>query len=360
MSSTDYYTTLGVPKGASQEEIKKAYRKLAHQHHPDKSGGNEAKFKELNQAYQVLSDPKKRQQYDQFGPSFAQGGFGGQSSQGGQGFGGFDFGQGGINFENMEDIFEMFGGAFGGRARQKEDLSRGHDLELALEVDFADSIRGASRKIEFNSEMVCPTCEGNGAQKGSKLRQCEKCKGSGQLRQNVSSLFGPIARVVTCDNCQGTGQVPEKACKTCGGSGRSKEKQSMTLDIPAGIRSGESLVLRGKGQAGLRGGKAGDLFVHIRAKSDKRFVRLGNDIIMDLPVKITDALLGAKINVPTLDGEKEVEIPAGVQEGEEVRLKGLGVRGSRSGDQVLKIKIQVPKHLSGKAKELVEELSNEI
>ena len=355
-------------KSASQDEIKKAYRKLAHQHHPDKAGGSDAEFKKLNEAYQVLSDPKKRQQYDQFGQTFD--GAGGGS--GGQGFGGFEdifrqyqqgggqqgFSSGGGQWDF--DMSDLFGGIFGGGRTRKEDLTRGHDMELAMEVDFADSIKGATRTVEYQGEVVCSTCEGNGAQKGSKLRQCEKCKGNGQLRQSFGSMFGNITRMVTCNNCQGIGQVPEKVCKTCDGDGRVKEKQSLTLDIPAGIKNGETLVIRGRGQAGLRGGKGGDLYVHIRTRSDKRFVRVGNDVVMDLPIKITDALLGVKIKVATLDGEKEAEVPAGVQEGDEVRLKGLGVRGSRAGDQILKIKIQIPKHLSGKAKKLVEELSREL
>jgi len=360
----DYYKTLSVDKSASADEIKRAYRKLAHEYHPDKKGGNEAKFKEINEAYQVLSDPQKRSQYDQFGASFQNGPFGG-GQNGGYNAGGFDFsdfgfGQGG-SF-NMEDIFEMFGGGFGRRgARHAEaEDNRGADLELRVNISFYTSARGGIEKIELARDVVCETCYGNGAKPGSEMITCSTCKGSGEVKETVRSIFGNMSRAYSCRTCKGSGRIPRENCPTCRGEGRVKGKKSLDVTIPGGIRDGESLVVKGQGQAGFRGGQTGDLYIRVGVESDRRFKRVNEDIYYNLNLKITSAILGGVVRVPTLDGEKEIEIPSGAQDGEELRLKGLGVHGRRKGDQVVKIKIEIPRKLSGKAKKLIEELSLEI
>lgn len=356
MATQDFYTILGVPKSASADEIKKAYRKLAHQYHPDKTGGDEAKFKEINEAYQTLSDSQKRAHYDQFGSApGANGGFGG--GQGGFGgfediFRGFGGAQGSAGFE---DIFDAFGEMFGGGGRRRSDTNRGRDLEIRVDVDFKDSIKGAQHSIEWNGESICVECGGNGAEKGTNLKTCSQCQGSGQIRQQVNSMLGQMMRVVVCPTCDGAGKLPEKNCHVCKGEGRTKSKRSLKITIPPGIKDGETLLARGEGQAGRRGGTAGDLYVRIQVHPDKRFIRIGNDIVYTLPIKVTDAILGAKLSVPTLDGENEVKIEPGTHEGQEVRLRGLGV--AKKGDQIVKIKIEIPKSLKGKAKKLVEELA---
>ncbi len=351
----DYYTILGVPKSASQEEIKKGYRKLAHQYHPDKQGGDEAKFKEINTAYQVLSDPKKRSQYDQFGS--AEGFAGGQ----GGGFDGFDFGQGFGNFSgniNIEDIFDLFGGAFGGQRREKQEYSnRGRDIGVNLTVSLYDVARGATKEVELTKDAVCQECKGSG---GTGSIDCPVCKGEGEIKETTRSLFGNFSRVSICHNCHGTCKIPKVICNVCKGEGKKRGKKEIEIKIPAGINSGDSLILRGEGEAGYRGGNAGDLYVKITVTPDKIFKRVGNDITYQMSIKLTDALLGARLSVPTLDGEKGVEIHAGIQDGDEVKIRGAGVWGSHKGDQVIKVKINIPKKLNGKAKKLVEELAGEL
>jgi molecular chaperone DnaJ len=356
--SSDYYKFLEVPKNASQDDIKKAYRKLAHQHHPDKQGGNEAKFKELNEAYQVLSDTKKRAQYDQFG-SVPPGGFGG----GGQGFDGFDFSQygfGGQDF-NVEDIFDLFGGAFGGQRRSEpKESGRGEDIQVNMRVSLHDVARGAKKTAELAKYISCSECGGSGAQKGSEVSNCSACGGNGQLKETTRSFFGNIVRTVTCKTCHGTGKVPKINCSNCKGEGRIHAKKTIEINIPAGINNGEAFVIRGEGQAGLRGMKAGDLYIEVSVEPDERFKRVSNNLVYELTIKVTDAILGADIMVPTLDGDKKLEIPAGTQSGDELRLKGLGIYGANKGDEIVKIKIKIPKKLSGKGKKLAEELAEEL
>ena len=372
----DYYQTLGLDKSASAEEIKRAYRKLAHQHHPDKQGGDEKKFKEINEAYQVLADPKKREQYDRFGPNFAQGGFGGQGSQG---FDGFDFSQFGFGREgfDVEDIFDMFGGVFGGspfggRTRARERENRGADLETAAEISFYESARGGVRNVEIANLFSCPECGGSGAKPSEGLIDCSVCSGKGEIRETSASLFGNITRIRECNVCKGSGQVPKVNCPACLGEGRKKANRKLEITIPAGIANGQVLVVKGKGQAGFRGGPAGDLYLRIKVEPDKKFKRLGSDLLYELPLKLTDALLGARVRVPPLDGDKEIEIPSGIHDGEELRLKGYGIHSGRNpasargfggqgkGDQIVKIKLVMPRKLGGKAKKLVEELSREL
>ena len=390
MSTTnDFYTILGVPRNASQDDIKRAYRKLAHQHHPDKQGGNEAKFKEINEAYQVLSDPKKRSQYDQFGSAFGSqgsqgpfGGFGRGPFGGAQDrFDGFDFsrdfGGAGGGF-NIEDLFDLFNGSFGGspfgRARGERQGARqaqerpgqGEDIKINLKISFHDAARGATKHAELSKDIVCRECGGTGAQKGSGLSaqagmtDCSVCQGSGEITETMGSLFGNFTRIYACSVCLGSGKVPKNNCSVCRGEGRKRGKELFEINIPAGVKDGDSIVMKGRGQAGFRGAQAGDLYVQLSIEADKKFKRIGNDVLYELPVKLTDALLGASVFVPTLDGEKEIEIPAGVQGGEELRFKGLGIHGPHKGDQIIRIKIEIPRKLSGKAKKIAEELAREI
>ncbi len=372
---SDFYTILGVPRNASQDEIKKAYRKLAHQHHPDKQGGNEAKFKEINEAYQVLSDPKKRSQYDQFGSAFgSQGPFGG--AQGpfggfGRGFDGFDFSRDFEGFSrgfNVDDLFDLFGGAFGGpfdRRREKKRAAResanGEDIRISLKVSLRDAARGAVKRVELSKSVVCEECGGSGANPPTGgLINCSVCQGEGEVTETVGSLFGSFTRIFPCSICLGTGKVPRDNCSACKGEGRRRGKELLEINIPAGVKDGDTMVMKGKGQAGFRGAQAGDLYIQLGIEADKKFKRIGNDVQYELPVRLTDALLGARISVPTLDGEKEAEIPAGVQNGDELRLKGLGIHGPHRGDQIVRIKIEIPRKLSGKAKKIAEELAKEI
>ena len=282
--ATDYYKTLGVDKNASADDVKKAYRKLAHQHHPDKKGGNEAKFKEINEAYQVLSDPEKRQQYDQFGSASQAGGFsaGGGPASGwdfGQGFGGFSAG-GDIN---IEDIFDMFGGTFGRHgARQTEGETRGADIQIDVMLSIADALLGFSKSIELNKEGTCKICHGTGAENGAKMIQCTECAGKGQIKRTSRSLFGNIQRFEICPKCYGTGKIPEKICAKCHGQGRHKYLQNVNLQIPEGIRDGQTLILRGAGQAGLRGGPAGDLYVKISVQMPKKLSNKARKLIEEL------------------------------------------------------------------------------
>lgn len=356
----DYYKILGVGKNANSDEIKRAYRKLAHQYHPDKKGGDEAKFKELNEAYQVLSDPNKRSQYDRFGSTFRSQGFQG----GGKGFDGFDFSQfGGFGREgdfDIDDIFEMFSGTFGRRGprRAQEQANRGQDIQVSLTIDFYEMARGGKKTIELNKNVACDICHGSGAKDGS-LINCTVCQGTGEIKETMGSLFGNFTRIYTCNACHGSGKVPAQNCPDCLGEGRKRAKKTIDITIPAGVRDDEILVARGQGQAGFRNGPIGDLYIRVKVNPDKRFQRVSNDLYYNLLVKLTDAILGVKKRVPTLDGEKEIEISAGVQDGEELRLRGYGIHGRHKGDQVIKIRIEIPRKVSGKAKKLVEELAKE-
>lgn len=368
----DFYTTLGVPKSASQDEIKRAYRKLAHQHHPDKQGGDEGKFKEINEAYQVLSDPNKRAQYDQFGSTFPGGGqgFGGF---GRGGFDGFDFSQGFGGFErgqefDAEDIFDLFGDVFGGgfgkargaRSQRAQERMGGDDIRINLTLSLREVARGATKKIELSKDVICQECGGSGVERGSGPIDCTVCGGKGEVRETTASFFGNITRIATCNVCRGNGKVPKNNCHFCKGEGKRHSKKIVELDIPVGLKDGEVLVVKGEGQAEFRGTRAGDLYIQIKVESDKRFKRVGNDLFYEMPVKLTDALLGARVRVPTIDGEKEIEIPSGIQNGEELKLGGLGVWGRPKGDQVIKIKIEIPKKLNSRARIIAEELRREI
>ncbi len=351
----DYYIILGLDRNASQEDIKKAYRRLAHQYHPDKQGGDEAKFKEINEAYQVLSDEQKRRRYDQFGSSV----------DGDQGFpGGFDFNQGFGGFSgqvNFDDIFDMFGDVFG---RSSSSHGRGDDASLDLmttiDISFKESVRGATKNIDLPKYYRCEVCAGIGAEPNTDEITCPTCKGSGQIRKRTASLFGSITNVALCDTCLGIGKIPKSKCKNCKGEGRKRTKKVLEVSIPAGVKDGESLLVRGAGEAGFRNTKAGNLYITLRVAPDKQFKRIGNDILFEKSIKVTDAMLGITMTVPTIDGQAHITLPPGTQYGQEFRVAGAGVHGRQKGDQIVKIKIELPKKLNSKAKKLAEQLAGEL
>jgi molecular chaperone DnaJ len=343
----DYYQILGVEKSASKEEIKRAFRKLAHKYHPDKSGGDEAKFKEANEAYQVLSDEQKRAQYDQFGST---GGFSGQ----GGGFGGFDFSnfarQGGAQF----DFGDIFGDIFGGQRTK-----RGRDISVDIMISFEESVFGTEKAFLISKVGKCDTCAGSGAEKGSKLKKCEVCNGQGKIRENRRSFIGQITSVRECDACYGKGEVPEEVCSDCAGAGVKKKSEEIKVAVPPGIEHGEMIRLSGRGEA-IPGGPSGDLYIKVHVEPSQTFRREGSDLSMDLPIKLSEALLGAEKNLKTLDGEVTLKVPAGVAPGERLRVRGKGVPAGRGrGDLLIKIKFDLPKKLSRRAQKLIQDLQNE-
>ena len=354
----DYYEILGIKKDATEEEIKKAYRKLAHKYHPDKEGGDEAKFKEINEAYQVLSNKQKRAQYDQFGQTFdygQAGGFGDAT--------GFDpFGKTyNVNFEDFDlgDIFSnFFGGGF--RTQKKWGPVSGDDISINLDISFEEAVFGTERVVELNKRVKCEKCNGNGAEPGTKIDTCPTCSGEGQIRQVQQILFGSFTKVTTCPDCHGEGKKALTPCNECHGEGRVRRYRKVKIKIPAGISSGQTIEINSGGEAGLRGGPAGNLFVTVRVLDHKIFKREGFDIKCEIPISITQAVLGTKISIPTLDGKAWLKIPAGVQSGKIFRLKGKGIPylgGGGRGDQLIKVLVIVPQKLSRKEKELLEKLA---
>lgn len=353
MSQKDYYKILGIEKGATNDDIKKAFRKLASQYHPDKKTGDEAKFKEVSEAYAVLGDEKKRAEYDAYGHAF-QGaggpGAGGFNWQGGQGFGGMEFDLGDI-FENFGD---MFGGGFG---RRKEH--RGRDISIDIQLTFKESIFGTKRKVLLTKNNTCKHCEGSGAKQGTELVNCETCNGQGRLRETRQSVMGSFTTVRECNACHGKGKVPKEKCGHCAGAGVMRTEQEIEINIPAGIQNGEVIRLTGQGEA-VSGGTPGDLYVKLHVQSDPNIKRDGSNLIRPLAIKLTDALLGGSYSIETLDGNLEIKVPAGIHHGELLRIKGKGVpSGSRRGDFLVKVSIETPNKLSRKAKKLVEELREE-
>jgi molecular chaperone DnaJ len=353
----DFYAILGVSKSASETEIKQAYRKLSRELHPDKHKGDkdkEAKFKEVNEAYEVLSDPKKKENYDRFGSAdfgAGGGGFGGFSGFSGQGFDPSQFSG------DLGDLFENFFGGAAGRRQQND--GRGRRVEVEISVTFAESVSGAEKTIEFKTNVSCSHCSGNGAEPGSKLKTCNECNGTGAVERTTRSLFGAIRQSVICPTCKGSGKVPEKACKKCGGDGRVNEKKKVKVRIPAGIDDGQSLRLTGEGEAGRQGGASGDLIVRVHVEPDERFVRDGDDIRTMLPLPLVDAVLGTEIEIDTVHGASTIGIPAGTQPNQVLRLKGKGmpvVNTSRHGDHYVTVDIVIPTKLSKEERTLYEEL----
>ncbi len=352
----DYYETLGVAKNASKDEIKKAFHKLAHKYHPDKSGGDEAKFKEMNEAYQVLSDEKKREQYDSYGSAAFDGGGPPPGGYGGQGFG-----NGGFDGVDLGDIFnDFFGAGFaqGGGPR----VERGRDISVDIEITFEESIFGAKRKVVLGKTSTCDTCSGSGAKPGTKTKKCATCSGKGRINELRKSFLGTFSTVATCNVCQGVGEIPEEKCKTCSGVGVVKKQEEIEINVPVGINAGEMLRMSGRGEAVARG-VPGDLYIKVHIKPHALYHREGMNLVMTLDVKLSDALLGATHKVTTLDGKHvDVKIPEGVKFGDILRLKEKGVpspgRG-RAGDILIHVNIKTPQRLSSKAKKLIEELRNE-
>jgi len=358
--SKDYYEILGVNKSASKEEIKKAFRQMAHKYHPDKNKGDDTKFKEANEAYQVLTNDQKRAQYDQFGnadgPSFA-GGYGGAQ----QGFGGFDFSgfqQQGFDMGDLGDIFGDFFGGGMGRSGQRQ--KRGRDISTEIDITFEESVFGVARSILISKQSICNICSGSGAKPGIKMDTCKTCNGNGQIRENRRSILGTFSTVKTCDSCHGAGKIPNEKCSECRGAGVFKKQEEIKLNVPAGINNGEMVRMTGMGEA-IRGGQAGDLYIKINVRPHNIFKRDGANLNMDLHIKLSDALLGATYPLKTLDGDIEVKIPEGINHGELLRVKGRGVpQGStRRGDIIIRILVKMPNKLSRKGKEAVEKLKEE-
>lgn len=352
----NYYDILGVSKSASQDEIKKAFRKKAHELHPDKKTGDEKKFKEVNEAYQVLSDAQKRAQYDQFGQTFN--GTGSQTGGGFQGFdfSNFDFGGGAGSFGGFEDIFgDLFGG---GRRRTRG----GADIQVDVEINIFEAAKGVEKTFPLRKKTICKTCQGTGGKPGSKEHTCKTCNGSGQVRKTVRTILGVFEQPSMCDNCQGKGKTYDEKCTTCRGEGRVTEEEKISVSIPAGIEDNQALSVAGKGEAGEYGTPPGDLVVVVHVVPHPILKRRGNTIYSEQSISITQAALGASIKVATLEGEVSIKIPPGTQPGEVFRLQGKGMptlRGHHNGDHMVTIQVVIPKKLSRKAKEALETLQKE-
>lgn len=354
---TDYYATLGVSKEATGDDIKKAYRKLAHKHHPDKGGSatDEEKFREVNEAYQVLSDPQKRSQYDQFGSAGPTGASG--AGSGGTGFEGFS-GFGAQGFEGFGDIFEQF--FSGGAGAQTRGPARGADLEVSLTIDFNEAVNGTAKSVRLQRRQTCATCHGNGAEPGTKIVTCPRCNGAGEIRTTRQTILGAMAQVSPCPQCRGEGKIPEQPCHTCAGEGRVQETSELSIDIPAGIDDGQTIRVPERGEAGARGAPSGHLYVNVRVKPSKVFKREGVDVKLTVPLSYPQAVLGAEVAVPTLQGKTTLKVPAGTPSGKEFRLKGEGMPrlgGSGYGDEVITVEIEVPGKVSGEQRHLIEQLA---
>lgn len=358
----DYYNILGVSRTASGDELKKAFRKKAHELHPDKAGGDEAKFKELNEAYQVLSNQEKRGQYDQFGQTFDDARRQGGGSSTSSGFGGFGqqggF-QGNVDMGDLGDIFgDMFG--FGGGRSRSRRRQGGSDIQADLQLTFREAVFGVTKEFSLFKAAVCETCDGNGAEPGSKITTCATCKGSGQVQRVVNSVFGQMAQAVVCTTCDGQGSVPSKKCKTCGGDGKLKRDTIIKVNVPAGIDDGETLRLQNQGEAGERGAGAGDLYLRIRVTPDVRYTRKAADILSEVHLGIASAALGTKVEIETLDGPVAMKIPAGTQSGKVFRLGDKGVPHLRKrgrGDHLVTVTVDTPRKLSGERKKLLKRLA---
>jgi molecular chaperone DnaJ len=344
MAKRDYYEVLGVSRDAAADDLKKAYRRLAMQYHPDRNQGDkqaEERFKEVGEAYAVLSDPQKRQRYDAFG----------HAGDGMPDMGGF-------SFDSAFDLFDMFFGA-GRRRGTRGGPQRGSDLRMNLEITLHEAVFGASRTVEVPRADSCPECSGTGAEAGTSPVQCPQCNGSGQVRRAVQSIFGQVVNVSGCPRCQGEGRIVEKPCRTCRGQGRVEVRRTIEVQIPAGVDEDVQVRVTGEGEAGPRGGPPGDLYLAFRIEPHPHFVRRGQDLVYELPVSVPQAVLGDRITVPTIDGEHTVELSAGVQDGRVIRISGMGVphvRSGRRGDQLCVVRVVIPTHLSAKDRRLYEQL----
>ena len=358
----DYYKVLGIDKSATQDDVKKAFRKQAHKYHPDKETGDEAKFKEANEAYQVLGKPEKRQQYDQYGSNFdQQGGFGGggnwedfmrQARQGGGG------GAQNMDFGDLGDIFgDMFG--FGGnRSRGGSRVVHGDDIQMDMSLDFSESVFGLKKEIKIFKQVKCSHCQGNLAEPGTPIKTCTTCNGNGQVVRIQRTMLGTFQTAAVCSDCRGEGKIAEKKCTSCEGHGIEEMEVKLDVQVPGGIVDGMTLRLSGQGHAGHYGGPTGDLYIRIHVKEDKNFTRVDDDIHTKQNISFVQASLGVKVEVKTLDGDVELKIPAGTQPGTKFRLKAKGVphiNASGRGDMFVETIVEVPKKLTRKQKQLLED-----
>jgi molecular chaperone DnaJ len=356
----DYYKILGVPRNASQEEIKKAYYRLAHKYHPDK-GGDPEKFKEINEAYRVLSDPEKRRQYDMYGRVFEEAAPGaGFEYQWFWGRPDFDFEE--FDFGDLtEMIEEMFG--FGAPRRRKRDLKRGKDIEVEIEIPLELTLQDFEKKIRIRKFIKCPRCEGTGAEPGTKIIECFSCRGTGYVQEVRRTFFGTFTRSTICPECGGEGYRPEKPCNVCNGEGRIMGEEEVTIRIPAGVDTGQVIKFEGKGDAGRKGGKSGDLLVRIIVKPHPIFERKGDDLYTQVPISFSQAALGDEIEIETLEGKKILlKIPPGTESGKILRISGKGIphfRGTGRGNLYVQLTIKTPKKLTKKQRELLEKLKEE-
>lgn len=360
MSKRDYYEVLGVGKSASADEIKKAFRKAAIQHHPDR-GGDETKFKEVNEAYEVLKDSSKRQRYDQFGHAGVGSSAASDGNPYGGGFGGFGQGQE-VHFDfgdlGLGDIFSSFFG--GGQNQQGRRQSRGRDVETNLEISFEDAVFGTEVDLDLNLEDNCEHCKGSTVEPGHELKTCEKCKGAGQVTTVTQTIFGNIQQAVICPQCKGKGKVPEKECSVCHGKGTQRKNQKIALKVPAGVDDGATIRLRERGEA-MANGPKGDLYVNVRVKPHKKFTREGDLILSEETIDMVDATLGTTIEVDTVDGPVKMKVPAGTQSGTDFKLSNHGVhhlKGSTRGAHIVTLIVETPTKLSKKQVELLEEFKS--
>ncbi|MGA2417632.1 MAG: molecular chaperone DnaJ [Candidatus Staskawiczbacteria bacterium] len=356
----DYYEILGVTKSASQEDIKKAFHKLAHKYHPDK-GGDEKKFKEINEAYQVLSDQQKRAQYDQFGRVFDQGQPGGDQ--------GFNWAWGNrpsgeefeFDFGDIGDVFSEFFG--GGRPRSKKDLRKGKDIQVDVEINLERTLKESVEKINLTKYVVCHRCSGAGAEPGSKVKECFSCRGTGQVQQVQKTVFGSYTTLATCPECKGEGTIPEKPCNVCKGEGRIKGQETIEVRIPAGIDTNQVIRVDGKGEAGKKGAKSGNLFLRIFIKQHSIFERRGDDLFCQTEINFSQAALGDEIEMKTLEGTNILlQVQEGTESGKVLRISGKGIPhfgGYGRGNLYIELKIKTPRKLSRKQKELFEKLKEE-
>jgi len=361
MSKRDYYEVLGVDKSASEDEIKKAFRKAAVKHHPDREGGDEDKFKEINEAYEVLSNSEKRQRYDQFGHA----GVGSSAASGGASGGWEDMfrgagGQGAhVDLGDLGDIFSSF---FGGNVQGRQRANRGRNVQVEVKLSFEDAIFGVEEKISLNIDQECSHCKGSTVEPGYDMKTCETCKGAGQVTQVHRTMFGNIQQAHTCPTCKGRGKEPEKICTVCKGEGSEKKKRITKVKIPAGINDGATIRLKGLGEAPKGGGEgreAGDLYIIVNIQPHKKFTREGDLILSDESISMVDATLGTTLEVETVEGKKKLKIPAGTQPGTDFRLKDLGVphlKGGNRGHHIVRVNVEIPKKLSKKQKQALETL----
>lgn len=354
----DYYDILGVPRSATAEEIKKTYRKLARKYHPDANPGNEdaeRKFKEINEANDVLGDPQKRAQYDQFG--FV----GDMPPPGAGGYGRDPFG--GMGGDVFSDLFDNFFGGMGRSRNGANTARRGSDLEMSMRVTLETAFRGGTRQVEIPREENCPACQGSGAEPGSNVESCPACGGRGQVEQKMSTPFGQMIQVVPCTRCRGTGKIVNTPCKSCKGQGRVRRNRRIDVKIPAGVDTGTRLRISGEGEEGTKGGPSGDLFILLEVAPDNRFQRDGADLHTRVDIALPQATLGCEVSIPTFDGTEKLEVPAGTQPGSVLRIKGRGMprlRGMGNGDLHIHVRVNVPKNLSDRAKDLMRELAAEM